>query len=78
MTFGDTTFVPPCEELPTPGEDEVPPKIALDLGPSFLFFVTLPPFPVIFLSETILTRSAAKSAILSEKQNKELNSEIEI
>jgi hypothetical protein len=68
-TFGETTFVP-NDELAPHGEDDVVPRTALPLGPNFLFFPALPAPPVSFFSETILERSRAKSAIVSENKRK--------
>jgi hypothetical protein len=68
--FGEVTFVP-SEELAPHGEDEAVPKAALPLVPSFLFFgPVLPASPVSFFSDTILLKSAAKSAIVSENKTK--------
>jgi hypothetical protein len=61
----------PIEELQPPGEDDPDPgpKTELPLVAIFLLFTAFPALPaplVSFLSETILERSAAKSAIVSE------------
>jgi hypothetical protein len=56
----------PIEELHPPGEDEPDVKTWLPLVANFLFLV-FPAPPVSFFSDTILLKSAAKSAIVSEK-----------
>jgi hypothetical protein len=68
-TFGEVTFVH-IEELHPPGEDEAVPKTVLPLVANFLFFGAFPAPPVSFFSETILLKSAAKSAIVSEIKTK--------